>query len=70
MYLKKSLARGFSLLEVKQQMLLRGWTDYEIANAVRASGVREMQRREEEEEQQRIVEEEQHNIEDWDTSIG
>lgn len=66
-YIESGLSRGLDLVEIKQSMIARGWSDYDVLKALRDSGIEAKEKMEVKEEikEKKIIED--NSIEGWDS---
>lgn len=67
-FIRSGISRGIDLMEIKQSMFARGWSDYDISKALRDSGIEDEEKEAEEEEKIEEKEKEDNSIEGWDKS--
>ena len=65
-YIESGVSRGLSLIEIKQSMFSRGWSDYDIEKALRDSGVEQREKEKEHKVELGKKEAEDNSIENWD----
>lgn len=65
-FIRSGISRGLDLIEIKQSMFARGWSDYDISKALRDSGIEseEKERSKKIEREEKIIED--NSIENWD----